>query len=308
MPLWSKSTPVVVNHMGALDGQAAPPNSLEAVTASLAAGAAVVEVDINALAGGDYLLVHDLDLEGETNGTGPVAGCTVEQARALRIKHRDEITPYAVPLLSDVVQLFQTFPGSARLQLDFKNIYPFPDDEPLQRLCHLIEPIADRVLVSSGADWQLRKLRKLAPWLMLGFDVMYYIDWEPAAAQRDPNDLPRTLGAHGYYDDHFLAAGLTWHSPADYLRDRCESLLLAVPHVSVLYLRYTLIAQSLADGFNWAECCRAHGVQLDAWTMDVTNQGAVQAAPLLQEAGVDLFTTNTPRALAQLLGINPGVG
>ncbi len=122
-------------------------------------------------------------------------------------------------------------PGSARLQLDFKNVYPFPDDEPLQRLCRLIEPIADRVLVSSGADWQLRKLRQLAPWLMLGFDVMYYIDWEPAAAERDANDLPRTLGAYGYYDDHFLAAGRTWHSTAGYLRDRCESLLLAVPDV-----------------------------------------------------------------------------
>lgn len=303
MPPWSNTTPVVVNHMGALDGQSTPPNSIEAVAASLAAGASIIEVDINALAGGDYLLVHDLDLAGETTGTGPVADCTVEQARMLRIKHREQITRYAVPLLSDVVQLLQASPGSARLQLDFKNVYPFPDDEPLERLCRLIEPIADRVLVSSGADWQLRKLRKLAPWLMLGFDIMYYIDWEPAAAVRDLTDLPRTLGAYGYYDDHFIAAKRTWPSTADCLRDRCESLLLAVPHVNVLYLRYSLIAQSLVDGFNWAECCHAHGVQLDAWTMDVTNPQAVQAVPALQAAGVDLFTTNTPGALARLLAI-----
>ncbi len=45
MPLWSYTTPAVVHHMGALDGQQAPPNSLEAVAASLAAGASVVEVD-----------------------------------------------------------------------------------------------------------------------------------------------------------------------------------------------------------------------------------------------------------------------
>ena len=303
MSLWSNTTPAVVNHMGTLDGQLAPPNSLEAVAASLAAGASIIEVDINALAGDDYLLVHDLDLEGETSGTGPVAGCTVAQARGLRIKHAGHITPYAVPLLGDVVQLFQTSPGGARLQLDFKNIFPFPDDEPLERLCRLIEPIADRVLVSSGADWQLRKLRKLAPWLMLGFDIMYYVDWEPAAAERDANDLPHTLGAYGYYDDHFLAADRTWHSTAGYLSDRCEGLLLAVPDVNVLYLRYTLIAQSLADGFSWADCCHAHGVQLDAWTMDVTNPHAVQTLPLLKQAGVDLFTTNTPRALASLLDI-----
>ena len=303
MPLWSNTTPVVVNHKGAHDEQPAPPNSLEAVAASLAAGAAVVEVDIIALAGGDYLLVHDLDLEGETSGTGRVAECTVAQARTLHIKHGGHVTSYAVPLLSDVVQLLQTLPGRTRLQLDFKNVHPFPDDEPLQRLCHLIEPIADHVLVSSGADWQLRKLRRLASWLRLGFDVMYYIDWEPAAATRDGSDLPRTMGAYGYYDDHFLAAGRTWHSTAGYLRDRCENLLLAVPDISVLYLRYTLIAHSLADGFNWAQCCHTHDVQLDAWTMDATNPHAVERLHILKEAGVDLFTSNTPHALAQLLGI-----
>jgi glycerophosphoryl diester phosphodiesterase len=303
MALWSSVTPAVVNHMGALDGQQAPPNSLEAVAASLAAGAAIIEVDINALAGDDYLLVHDLDLDAETSGTGPVAGCTVAQVRTLRIRHDGHVTPYAVPILSDVVRLFQTCPGRAKLQLDFKNVYPFPDDEPLQRLCRLIEPIADRVLVSSGADWQLRRLRKLAPWLMLGFDVMYYIDWAPAATERDPNDVPRAKGAYGYYDDHFLAASRMWHSTADYLRDRCENLLRAVPDVSVLYLRYTLIAQSLADGFNWAECCHTHGAQLDAWTMDVTNPDAVQCVSLLEQARVDMFTSNTPRALAWLLGV-----
>ena len=229
--------------------------------------------------------------------------CTVAQARTLHIKHGGHVTSFAVPLLSDVVQLFRASPSRTHLQLDFKNVHPFPDDEPLQRLCRLIEPIADRVLVSSGADWQLRKLRRLAPWLRLGFDVMYYIDWEPATATRDGNDLPRTMGAYGYYDDHFLAADRTWHSTADYLRDRCETLLLPVPDISVLYLRYTLIARSLADGFNWAQCCHAHDVQLDAWTMDATNPRAVEFLPMLKEAGVDLFTSNTPQALAQLLGV-----
>jgi glycerophosphoryl diester phosphodiesterase len=73
--------------MGALDGQAAPPNSLEAIHACLHAGAAFVEVDINALAAGDYLLVHELELSSETDGSGAVATCTAEQARSLHIKH-----------------------------------------------------------------------------------------------------------------------------------------------------------------------------------------------------------------------------
>ncbi len=68
----SNTTPVVLNHMGALYGQPAPPNLLEAAAAGLAVGAAIVAVDINALGGGDYLLVHDLDLDGETSGNGAV--------------------------------------------------------------------------------------------------------------------------------------------------------------------------------------------------------------------------------------------
>lgn len=42
-------------------------------------------------------------------------------------------------------------------------------------------------------------------------------------------------------------------------------------------------------------------IKIDAWTLDTSNTLAVaNAAPLLQ-AGVDLFTTNTPLALKQLL-------
>ena len=63
----------------------------------------------------------------------------------------------------------------------------------------------ERVIVSSGADWQLRRLRKLAPWLMLGFDIMWYLGWQPEGEPRDPREYPKNLGAYGYYDDHMLA-------------------------------------------------------------------------------------------------------
>ncbi|MGB8646346.1 MAG: glycerophosphodiester phosphodiesterase family protein, partial [Anaerolineae bacterium] len=291
-----------VHHMGALDGIAAPPNSLEAIQASLDAGAAFIEVDITALAEDDYLLVHDSELESETSGQGPVAAATPAHTRDLRIKRRGVVTPHPVPRLSEVVRLFQQSSGPTRLQLDFKNVYPLPDDEPLERLVRLVEPLGPRVIVSTGADWQLRKLRKLAPWLLLGFDIMFYIGWGPEGEQRDPRELPRQRGAYGYYDDHPLGQSRIW-PVSDYLRDRGEALTKLVPDASVFYLDYRLIIQSLADGFNWAEVCHQHGIKLDAWTMDVTNPIVVAQAPRLLQAGVDLFTTNTPRALAKLLGI-----
>lgn len=290
--------PIIVHHMAALDHIDAPQNSLEAITASLEAGAAIIEVDITALADSDYLLVHDPLLESETSGSGPVGICTPAETRALTIKKRGSITSYHVPLLSEVVPLIVG--STARLQLDFKNERPLDSDEPLHRLVNLVAPLDERVLVSTGADWQLRRLRRIAPNLRLGFDVMGYIDHELPGDGRNPNDFPRRLGAYGYYDDHPLSLARHWPT-ADYLRDRCESLLGLVSGVSTFYIRHTLLAQSLGDGFNWAECLHEHGITLDAWTMDVTNPAAVANAPLLLAAGVDMFTTNTPRALAKLL-------
>ena len=292
--------PVVVHHMGALDGAENLPNSMAAVQASLDVGAAVVEVDINALADEDYLLVHDDVLETETDGHGPVLASSAQFARGLRICHGGQLSEQPVPLLSQVVELFRADQGNTRLQLDFKNMIPFKDDEPLRRLVRLVEPIQERVIVSTGADWQLRKMRKLAPWLTLGFDIMQYIAWEPDAAQRDPREFPKLVGAYGYYDDHILASQAAMKT-ADYLSDRCESLLRQVENIAVFYLDFKMIAQSLTDGFNWAEALHAHGVLLDAWTMDASNPKAVNmAAPLLQ-AGVDLFTSNMPLAMGNLL-------
>jgi glycerophosphoryl diester phosphodiesterase len=286
--------------MAALDNHPAPPNSLEAIQASLDSHAAFIEIDVNALADDDYLLVHESELEAETSGVGPVIESSSQQARSLYIKHHGVNTPYPAALLSDVVALFEKSSHKAYLQIDYKNVIPFPNDEPLERLIKLIEPLDGRVIVSSGADWQLRKMRKIAPWLNLGLDIMWYISWQPANEPRDRRDFPKLLGAYGYYDDNTLSTELHWPI-AEYLRDRCESLIGLVPNVCAFYLEHTLIAQSLKDGLNWAATLHEQGIKLDAWTMDVTNPVAVQNLQPLREAGVDMFTSNTPKALAARL-------
>ena len=61
---------LIVHHMGAMDHSPYPPNSLEAIRACLDAHAAVIEIDVTALADTDYLLVHDPLLDSETDGSG----------------------------------------------------------------------------------------------------------------------------------------------------------------------------------------------------------------------------------------------
>jgi glycerophosphoryl diester phosphodiesterase len=292
--------PVIVHHMAALDGQAAPPNSLEAIRACLEAKADFVEIDVTALAHSDYLLVHDPLLENETTGNGPVDACTPDEARSLHYVRSGVPTDVRVPLLSEVVALFQEHPTTTRLQIDYKNMIPFPSDEPLRCFIQLIEPLQARVLVSTGADWQLRRLRTLALWLDLGFDIGFYLDWHPADDLVGPLTFPKQYGAYGYWDDHALASHQIW-SIADYLADRCGAFVGLVPGVSTFYISHVLLAHSLEDGFNWAEALHQAGIKLDAWTLDADDALAIVNAKRLLAAGVDQFTTNTPRALAALL-------
>jgi hypothetical protein len=140
----------------------------------------------------------------------------------------------------------------------------------------------------------------LAPNLPLGFDIAFYLDWHPPVEAPNPLAYPRQLGAYGYWDDHPLAMECIW-AKAEYLRDRCGMLMGLVPGVSVFYVRHQLLAQSLDDGFNWAEMLHAAGIQLDAWTLDVGNPVVESEARRLWVAGVDQFTSNTPLALAKCL-------
>jgi glycerophosphoryl diester phosphodiesterase len=270
----------------------------------LSAGAAWVEVDISALADGDYLLVHDALLDQETTGSGPVEACTAAQSATLRFRQGGRPTAVPVPRLGEVVALVGQHAGPTRLQLDFKSRQPFPTDEPLARLLALIEPLGARVLVSSVADWQLRRLRELAPWLTLGFDPQLYLDWRDPRRPPKPEGHPRRLGAHGLWDDHPLAspgAAARWPA-ARYLADRCATLATLVPGTSAFYVRHQVLAHSLDLGFDWAAALRERGIVLDAWTLDAGNAAAEATARRLRDAGVDRFTTNTPGALARLLG------
>jgi glycerophosphoryl diester phosphodiesterase len=296
----SPRPPLIVHHMAA-PHDAYPPNSLEAIRACLEADAPFIEIDITALAHGDYLLVHDPDLESETTGSGKVAEASPESVAGLTYRAHDGTpTTCAVGRLSQAVALYLEHGGETRLQLDFKNVIPFPDDEPLRRLVNLIAPLGDRVIVSSGADWQLRRLRRLAPWLDLGLDVHFYIDWRRADDTIDPRIPPYRQGAYGYWDDHPLATA-RFYSMQEYLWDRCASLAALVPGCSTFYIDYKMVLQSLDDGFSWADACHELGIRLDIWTLDLHDEARTQAALRLLRAGVDQITTNTPAALSALV-------
>lgn len=292
----------IVHHMAALDGNPNPANSLRGVEMCLQANAAIIEVDITPLGGDDFLLVHDPDLESETTGHGKVVECPPERTKNYRLKEWKSAAASSQPpaLLSEVVAAFRAVPNDTRLQLDYKDVYPSTHDTHLQRVARLVEPLGNRVIVSSGADWHLRQLKRIAPWLDIGFDIGFYLDWRDPSWPEEPLNPPYQRGAYGYHDDHIFArqTALPVHV---YLEQRCEMLFNQVPSASIWYVSHHLLIRALEDGFNMADWLHVHNVKLDAWTLDADQPVAVTNAQRLLKAGVDIFTTNTPFALAELL-------
>jgi glycerophosphoryl diester phosphodiesterase len=101
--------------------------------------------------------------------------------------------------------------------------------------------------------------------------------------------------------DIMALAVVPLYPKAEYLADRCAALATLVPGASTFYVAHMLLAQSLDDGFNWANALHDLGIKLDVWTVDSTNPAAVTNAKRLLAAGVDQFTTNTPGEMAELL-------
>jgi hypothetical protein len=177
------------------------------------------------------------------------------------------------------------------IQLDLKDWRPLAP-ERLRALADTLAPVVDRVIISSGQDWNLARLHRAHPEVHFGFDPGHYIDH---AIEGDQVFLPRTMGAYGYRDDHPLAFGRT-EPTADYLEQRMEMLSLQAPAAREYFLSYRLVCQMLDDGFNVADWLHARGVDANVWTPDYHGDESVRLMERLIHAGIDRATTNTAPA------------
>jgi glycerophosphoryl diester phosphodiesterase len=73
--------PLVISH--AACGGHAPVNTLAGIRKAIDFGSDAIEIDVQTTADGVPVLMHDLTVDATTNGSGAVAGMTLEQIRAL---------------------------------------------------------------------------------------------------------------------------------------------------------------------------------------------------------------------------------
>lgn len=276
---------LLVCHMGRLSGKS-PRNSFAAIRECFECDAGRIEIDIHSLDGPDYAVFHDRRLETETTGTGSIGSATPDQIRALRWLGDAGDRP---PLLSEIVELARGC--HTELQLDWKDWRLISDDR-LRALVDVVAPIRERVIVSTGQDWNLRRLHEAAPDVPFGFDPGHYLDH---GIEGDEVFLPRAMGAYGYRDDHPLALGRT-EAVVGYLETRMEALAQQAPGAREYFLSYRMVLQMIDDGFNAAEWLHARGIGANVWTPDYRGAESLRLMERLIDAGIDRVTTNTAPA------------
>ena len=163
----------------------------------------------------------------------------------------------------------------------------------------MVGPLGRRVRVSSTSDRDLRRLHEAAPELALGFDPLRHLDIDPGPGKMASRYLRRT-GAYGYLDDHALAADC-WGAACEYLATRAEVLWAQAP-VAMWYIRATLLARMLGDGFDWIADLHCRGAQVTAWTLNPDRPHHLGLAAELIEHGVDRIITEDAPRLAEALG------
>jgi glycerophosphoryl diester phosphodiesterase len=284
-------------HMGALSGRFRR-NSMPAIAECLDAGASRIEIDIHSLAGDDYIVYHDRHLEADTDGRGSIGRVTPDDVRRVHFISDPLDRP---PLLSEVIA--RAADASTEIQLDLKDWRLLPD-ERIRVLSRIIAPMKERIIVSSGQDWNLRKLHRFDPAIRIGFDPGHYLDY---AVEGSDVILPHRLGAYGYRDDHPLAFGRT-EATADYLRERLSMLVLMVPAAREFFFNFRMVLQMLDDGFNPAAWLHERGIALTVWTPDYTGAESCAWLERLIDAGVDRITTNTAPAWVEAFAARKGTG
>jgi glycerophosphoryl diester phosphodiesterase len=244
------------------------------LVAGLDAGAAL-EVDLVLTADGHFVCLHDLTLDAETTGAGPVASARRTDLERLRQRGPDGAMLDDAPLfLDEVVAAVARHrrPGGGLVQLDMKDPPERLDDDSVARLREALGAHAGDFIAGSTDAGFLDRLRIAMPELARGYDPLALYGF----GKRIPDDR------------------------AGFEKIADEMVRLA-PDAAIFYLQADLILAALRTGVDLVAAAHAAGAEVDAWTVDTTPPGVRDALTTLLDLRVDQITTNEPDMLAPLI-------
>jgi glycerophosphoryl diester phosphodiesterase len=238
----------------------------------MAVGASV-EVDLVVTADKGFAVLHDMTLDRETTGTGPVAAASDAVIRELRLRSNDG-APIDEPvmLLDDLCALMATgtVHPDALLQLDYKEDEAVLDTRAVANFTRAVGPVAKNMIISSGSAAAIKMLTDAVPGMRSGFD---------------PSD-----------EDRFKA-GLTDGTLQAFVDDAVN----AVPGTDLIYLYWEMVTVAADAGFDLIGAFHKHGKRIDAWTIRTIDEASLKAVERLLSLKVDQITTDDPEGLAAAL-------
>ena len=235
---------------------------------------ASVEVDLVVTKDKGMAVLHDLALDRETTGHGPVAQAGDATIRALHLRGNDG-APIAdtVMLLDDLCALMaqgQVHP-EALLQLDYKQDETVLDHLAIDKFARATGPVAGNIIVSSGSAAALRLLTAAVPGMRRGYD---------------PSDEARFKAA--------LANGA--------LQGFVDDAVAALEGTDLIYLYWRMLTTAADAGFDMVAAFHRHGKRIDAWTISEASVAMKPHVERLLALKVDQITTDDPEGLVALMG------
>jgi glycerophosphoryl diester phosphodiesterase len=234
---------------------------------------ASVEVDLVLHADDGFAVLHNLSLDRETTGAGPVRAAPAAVLRTLRLRDNAG-APIADPvmLLEDLAALIARDGAHPRalLQLDYKEDAAALTPRAVATFGRALGPVARHFILSSGDAEAVRRLAADVPGLRIGYDPCHQGAIERLAARRD---YPA-----------FVADALA-----------------ASPAAELIYLHHELVLAAEADGCDLVAAFHASGRRVDAYTIRRADPPGIAAARRLLALNVDQITTDDPDGLGAAL-------
>lgn len=166
---WLTATHVLnIAHRGA--SAVAPPNTLAAFRKAAELGADGIELDVHLSADGVPVVIHDFTVDGTTDGTGRVRDLPLAALRELDAGSRFD-PAFAGERIPTLEEVFAEVGDRLLINVELKsmpgNEYPGMEEA----VAGLIRRfgLTERVLVSSFNPLALRRFRKVAPEVPIGF-------------------------------------------------------------------------------------------------------------------------------------------
>jgi glycerophosphoryl diester phosphodiesterase len=233
-----------------------PPFARSNLKTGLQAGASL-EVDIQLLACGRFVCLHDARLEGETTGFGLVSAIDANAVARLEMLAAPGTPPL---LLDELVEIMRASLGapSGRVQLDLKNTAAQLGDAACRMFAATVGALSGRFILS-GCDWD--------------------------AVTRLGGDVPGLAVGYDPTED----AGI---GPAELLR----LVRAKAAEADTIYLHRDVVRAAQERGEPLVAQLRDDGHHVDCWTIDHGTAAAIADLLAAIAAGCDQVTTNTASA------------